>query len=371
MFNPFTNENLNDMGLTRDPFENLKRLKQAMKCACMDVKHYSKMQKRPTTIAEKLYWSALLWRSVRSGSMAAACRAVEAFPLLEAYFSKDDHHLFDLEGLTLHINTLAGQDIEIELEELEEMKIPSSAKSMAADRLMARQKLWKSSGRAIILQGVYDAGGRAASGDEAAQLLANHWSAVFDEQQGSSEHYELLENFVQQANSLGQWQVSQLELEELLPRLRASAPGPDGIRYLAYYNTTDTSTPILYDVYMAILSGLAPPSDFNHGLLAFLPKGDDPSDSSPSPTRSPEHTRPLTIANCDQKIVSKLIDIPLSRQVAHSVASVQSGFVKGRKLQDAIFSIEGAGIKSTWHDPKHPAMSFADQSQRTSSGSRS
>ena len=70
---------------------------------------------------------------------------------------------------------------------------------------------------------------------------------------------------------------------------------------------------------------------------------------------------PFTLANCDQKIVSKLVDIPLARQASHSIALVQSGFVKGRKLQDAVFSIESAGIISTWVDPEAPALVFLDQ----------
>ena len=70
--------------------------------------------------------------------------------------------------------------------------------------------------------------------------------------------------------------------------------------------------------------------------MAFLPKGEEINDYN-IVSRRPEHTRPLTLGNCDQKLVAKLLDIPLARQASRSVAPQQVGFIRGRRLQDAAF----------------------------------
>ena len=112
MFNDFTNEFLNMDTLTNDPFTNLNKLKRAMFSAAVDIKYYAQQQRRPNTVAEKLYWTVLLRRAVRSGAVSSACRAAQAYPYLEQFFSMDSHLIYDLNGLTYHVNELAGQDIE-------------------------------------------------------------------------------------------------------------------------------------------------------------------------------------------------------------------------------------------------------------------
>ena len=171
--------------------------------AAVDVKYYAQQQRRPNTVAEKLYWTVLLWRAVRSGAVSSACRAAQAYPYLEKFFSMDSHLIFDLNGLTYHVNELAGQDIENEIEETSGLEIPAASKNIMMDRLLARQKLWSSSGRALVLQGVYSEDGRAATGEEAAHLLAGHWSSVFEAREACQESYEQLRGFVQEADNIG------------------------------------------------------------------------------------------------------------------------------------------------------------------------
>ena len=137
----------------------------------------------------------------------------------------DSHLIFDLNGPTFHVNELAGQDIENEIEETSGLELPAASKNHMIDRLLARQKLWSSSGRALVLQGVYSDDGRAATGEEAAHLLADHWSSVFEAREACQESYELLRGFVQKADNIGNWQCSLLDVEQLLSRLRKSAPG--------------------------------------------------------------------------------------------------------------------------------------------------
>ena len=73
--------------------------------------------------------------------------------------------------------------------------------------------------------------------------------------------------------------MSVLDLEELLPRLRNSAPGPDGIQYAAYVAVPDLAIALLMGLYETVLCGGVPPRGFNASLLAFLAKGSEEADS--------------------------------------------------------------------------------------------
>ena len=257
-FQPLTNVNLHIAGATTNPYENLDRLKQAMFGAMEDIKLLCQQQRVPSSVSEKLYWTTLLWRAVRSGNAATAVKAATAYPYLNNFYSTENYLITNTNGLSYHINELAAQDIQLELEELQAMAIPATSKNSAIDRLLARQKLSKSSGKSLVLSGIYNSEGKAATGDEAAHLLAEHWGQVFDVQDGDPEAYLQLADYVQEAKNLGHWQCSLLDVEEMLPRLRATAPGPDGVRYLAYSVTAATSAPMLHDVYQAIIGGIPP-----------------------------------------------------------------------------------------------------------------
>eukprot|EP00959_Pyramimonas_sp_CCMP1952_P169169 3534130-Pyramimonas_sp.AAC.1 len=86
-------------------------------------------------------------------------------------------------------------------------------------------------------------------------------------------------------------------------------------------------------------SGRRPPEHFNDCRLAFLPKGDEPSDLVDC-TRSPECTRPLTLKNSDSKGVAAAVNLYLAGVVARDTHGVQKGFVAGRKFGEHIVALD-------------------------------
>eukprot|EP00959_Pyramimonas_sp_CCMP1952_P354561 7427204-Pyramimonas_sp.AAC.1 len=86
-------------------------------------------------------------------------------------------------------------------------------------------------------------------------------------------------------------------------------------------------------------SGRRPPEHFNDCLLAFLPKGDEPSDLVDC-TRSPECTRPSVLKNSDSKGVAAAVNLYLAGAVARDAHGVQKGFVAGRKFGEHIVALD-------------------------------
>ena len=99
----------------------------------------------------------------------------------------------------------------------------------------------------------------------------------------------------------------------------------------------------LCPIHTRSLSGIAcwtaTPEEFNTSLLIFLAKGFQ-ADDVVQVTRVPEQTRPLNLANTDQKLIAKLLERPLAAVAQRTVVMHQHGFVKGRRIPDAILAVE-------------------------------
>lgn len=81
----------------------------------------------------------------------------------------------------------------------------------------------------------------------------------------------------------------------------SSAPGPDGLTY-GYCVVSDACVQVLYDCMQALAARDHPPTaGFNDGIVTFIPKralrlGENVY------AALPEQIRPLTLANCAQKL---------------------------------------------------------------------
>ena len=128
--------------------------------------------------------------------------------------------------------------------------------------------------------------------------------------------------------------------EDLLPQLPTvsdvtdailasnnSAPGPDGIPFAAYRSICMHAAPILYLVLKDLADGAHPPPGYNEGLLFLLPKKD---------TLLPEHTRPISVTNADNRIICKAVVAAITPSLQHTLHPSQKGFVAGRQFEDHI-----------------------------------
>jgi hypothetical protein len=106
-----------------------------------------------------------------------------------------------------------------------------------------------------------------------------------------------------------------------------SMPGPDGIPYLVYKKFWKLTGPIILDAWnYSILTGNLAPSHVE-SVITLLPKeGKD--------RRDIKNWRPITLSNCDSKIITKAISIKMSKDLDLIIDKSQTAYVPGRSVMD-------------------------------------
>ena len=102
------------------------------------------------------------------------------------------------------------------------------------------------------------------------------------------------------------WTIDLAEFDDLLALKKDSAPGPDGIPYGVYRCAGGLGSKFLYRAYVAVLEGNAILDCFAESRTVFIPKSSDIDDLGRI-LRSPDTLRPLTLCNCDCKLLTTAI----------------------------------------------------------------
>ena len=113
-----------------------------------------------------------------------------------------------------------------------------------------------------------------------------------------------------------------------------SAPGPDGIPYSYLRGLWNQLGPILFEAWnYTLLTGNLCPSH-KLSFLKLIPKhGKDASKLT--------NWRPITLSNCDHKIITKTYASRLGTRMAESLKERQTAYIKGRIINDNIRAILG------------------------------
>ena len=88
--------------------------------------------------------------------------------------------------------------------------------------------------------------------------------------------------------------------------------------------------------------GGSPPLPFNFSFMAFIPKGDQDGDDK-GICRSPEATRPISLKNSDNKIISGTMNKAVKYDIARQLSEAQRGFKVMAQLGDNILDIDSIG----------------------------
>jgi hypothetical protein len=127
----------------------------------------------------------------------------------------------------------------------------------------------------------------------------------------------------------------ELTEEELLTALKTcadSAPGSDGIPYSVYKKLWSiTGSYILKAWSFSCATGSLPPSH-KESIITLLPKeGKDLKDI--------KNWRPITLSNCDSKIITKALSMKISKVLDEIIDVNQTAYVNGRAVADNLRSI--------------------------------
>ena len=140
------------------------------------------------------------------------------------------------------------------------------------------------------------------------------------------------------SNEDDDWIARPISIEELgktLDTCSDSAPGPDGIPYSILRGLWSIAGPILVNAWnYTIQTGNLPPSH-KTSFLRLLPKmGKD--------LKKLTNWRPITLSNCDHKIITKVYANRISAKVADKIGDRQTAYIRGRLINDNVRTLIGA-----------------------------
>jgi exonuclease III len=121
------------------------------------------------------------------------------------------------------------------------------------------------------------------------------------------------------------------ELQVALSTCKDSSPGPDGIPYVVYKKYWRHMGPIILNAWKySLKTGNLPPSHLE-SVITLLPKeGKD--------TKDIKNWRPITLSNCDSKIITKAISLKTSKVLESIIDPSQTAYVPGRSVVDNLRS---------------------------------
>lgn len=125
------------------------------------------------------------------------------------------------------------------------------------------------------------------------------------------------------------------ELKRTVDGMKDSAPGPDGIPYsYIKFFWEELGQRLLNSWNYGIQIGKLTQSH-TESLLKLLPKpGKDLSEI--------KNWRPITLSNCDIKIITKTLAAKITKEAARIISGTQTAYIKGRQITDNIRMLKAA-----------------------------
>ena len=126
-------------------------------------------------------------------------------------------------------------------------------------------------------------------------------------------------------------EISLKELYDALVSCKPSAPGPDGIPYEIYKSFWRIIGPVVLDSWKySIEVGTLPPSHLESSIVLLPKEGKDCGDV--------KNWRPITLSNCDLKIVTKALSSKMANVLDQIIVNSQTAYVPGRSVSDNLRS---------------------------------
>ena len=148
------------------------------------------------------------------------------------------------------------------------------------------------------------------------------------------------ENFYDNSPRLSQTSVEMLEneltQEELLKALNTctdSAPGSDGITYSIYKKLWNIAGPIILNAWRYSCEKSEMPPSHKESIITLLPK-------EGKNTKDIKNWRPITLSNCDSKIITKALALRVSKVLDEVIDQNQTAYVSGRAVADNLRCIK-------------------------------
>ena len=149
-----------------------------------------------------------------------------------------------------------------------------------------------------------------------------------------------------------------------------SSPGPDGIPFSAWRALGAAGADILFEVaasleregseevmIKAYADECAPGQHgYNMSTLVCLPKAAAGEDAEFGVYYRPSDTRPLSIVNCDNRVVASAFRWRWEAHLDGFVRHRQQGFIRGRSILQNLIQVDAAMAVRSLEDPRSAAI---------------
>ena len=204
-------------------------------------------------------------------------------------------------------------------------------------------------GKCLVLNGIRTGTEITRDPESMMSTLCQQWSSTFAEKSVDlSGARDFLKRFATRFDTSSVSPPSKQNLRDFLELVSDSAPGPDGIPYSAWKAAGETGVETLYQICLSLQSGRPPPIRFNFSLVLFLTKGESELDSI-EVIRKAQDTRPISLKNSDNKIVTSVQIRCMRAGAKSSTHKYQNGFVPGRLFRGHVLDLDSAARIYSMH----------------------
>ena len=315
----------------------------------------------PGCIGAKLLITSTALRACRNRHLGTLMRRCETWKLIGDCFDASSFECIDFQRPIQIIAILTRENLEAREAEVTNLPSTQTEKDIALARCRSGQRAWRNKKPVLSLSAVTDEEGHLLENeDESGRRLCEDWWTIFQAREEGPRHHQHENIFrcVQQAPDDISWTLDQAEFDDLLALKKDSAPGPDGIPYGACRCAGRLGSKFHFDVYKAVLEGSGIPDCFADSATVLVPKTSDIDDHGRI-IRSPDALRPLTLCNCDYKLLTSAICRGLHWYTMRCIHTSQR-YISSKQMTDNIFEIETIALAHVACAPQESGVLLTD-----------
>ena len=287
----------------------------------------------------------------------------EAWKPVAKCFEPISFECIDFQWLSQIVANLTRESLaEREAEIKKQLPWTQTEKDNALAKCRFGQRAWRCKKTVVCLNAVTDEDGHPLENeDESGRRLCEYWGSIFQARvEGPRHHqYENILRYVQKAPHDIRWTMDRTEFDELVALKKDSAPGPDGIPYGAYRCAGVSWDPSSFSTLASICWKEVPsPEHFAESRTVFITMTSDIDDNGRI-IRSPYALRPLTLCNCDCKLLTSAICRGLYWYTMRCIHPSQR-CISSMHMTDNIFEIETTALAHVACAPQESAILLTD-----------
>ena len=357
------------------PVRQLVLIKRAMHTTAKGVALES-AEKLKHGMDDKLGWVLSFIRAAEKVNMTRMAACAKAYPHIATFVAPSNPEARSTRGmweLRGHAVQLARQNITTSMQSLQNNDIPDYQKHKHKEHILVKLKRLLPGACNSVAAIQQEDGSVTDNAEEMAQALRTHWKKVFRAETidpaRSRDWWGVLGHRGETTPpNPAEWRTRRADVKKALRLAGNTTPGPDGIPFQAWRALKQLGVEILLDVARTLEGGrakeqmqeafsdVAGEHSFNLGTLVCLPKAPTGEDPDLGVYFKPGDTRPLSIVNCDNRLVASAMRWRWEERLTGYVLPRQQGFLMNRSILKNLVDVENRMVLEA--APDSPAVAI-------------